>query len=114
MAVLNVSPEALVDLQEIKKYITNDLGNPTAAKKTVAGITKSIRRLRKFPNSGSPLSAHVVIQTDYRFLVYGNYLTFYRYNGKTVVVTRVLYGKRDYLAILFRDLPQGDMFELPK
>ena len=107
MAALNVSPEALADLQEIKKYITDELGNPAAAKRMVTGITKAMRRLKRFPRSGAPLSSHVEIPTDYRFVVYGNYLAFYRYSGDTVFVIRVLYGKRDYISILFPNLP-GD------
>uniref|UniRef100_S0DD98 Putative toxin-antitoxin system protein n=1 Tax=termite gut metagenome TaxID=433724 RepID=S0DD98_9ZZZZ len=109
MAALNISPEALVDLQEIKKYITDELDNPIAAKRITAEIIKAMRRLKTFPNSGAPLSPHVVIQTDYRFLVCGNYLVFYRYNGKTAMVARILHGRRDYLAVLFHDLPQREM-----
>jgi addiction module RelE/StbE family toxin len=103
MAALNISPEALADLQEIKRYITDELDNPVAAKRIVTKIIKSMRRLKRFPNSGSPLLSHVVIPTDYRFLVCGNYLIFYKYNGKVVMVSRVLLGKRDYLSILFSE-----------
>jgi len=108
MATINISPQALEDLQDIRRHITDELCNPTAAKRIVAKITKAIRRLKRFPGSGSPLASHAVIQTDYRFLVCGNYLTFYRYNGATVIVVRVLHGKRDYLSVLFCDLPQDD------
>ena len=108
MATLHVSPEALVDLQEIRKYITDELDNPTAAKRTVAGITKAMRRLKRFPASGAPLASHVDIQTDYRFVVYGNYLVFYRHSGNAVMVSRVIYGKRDYISILFPNTSTPD------
>ena len=44
------------------------------------------------------------VESDYRFLVSGNYLAFYRAYGNTVYVDRILYGRRDYLRILFGDV----------
>lgn len=44
------------------------------------------------------------IESDYRFLVSGNYLIFYRAYGAEVYIDRVLYGRRDYLRILFDGL----------
>jgi plasmid stabilization system protein ParE len=108
MAALNVSPEALKDLQDIKWYITEELNNPSAAMRIVAKITKAMKRLKRFPGSGAPLAAHVVLHTDYRFLVCGNYLIFYRNIGQTVIVSRIFYGGRDYLSILFPKLPRED------
>ena len=43
------------------------------------------------------------MESDYRFLVSGNYLVFYRAYGKDVYIDRVLYGRRDYMLILFGD-----------
>jgi addiction module RelE/StbE family toxin len=108
MAALNISPEALEDLQDIKKYISEELSNPAAAMRIVERITKAVKRLKRFPSSGAPLAAHVSLQTDYRFLVCGNYLAFYRIIGKTVIVSRVLYGRRDYIAVLFPALTKKD------
>lgn len=55
---------------------------------------------------GAPLSSIVDIQTDYRFLVCANYLIFYRYENRIVFVSRVLYARRNYMRILFRDLTE--------
>lgn len=44
-----------------------------------------------------------IIESDYRFLVSGNYLIFYRACGTEVYIDRVLYGRQDYLRILFDD-----------
>ncbi len=106
MAKLNISPEALADLEGIKRYISEELGNPAAATRIVKKIMTSVKRLRRFPGSGAPLAAHAVIQTDYRFLVCGSYLAFYRIVGTTVIVSRVLNGRRDYLSILFPELSE--------
>lgn len=42
-------------------------------------------------------------ESDCRFLVSGNYLVFYRAYGKDVYIDRVLYGRREYMRILFGD-----------
>lgn len=103
MLKLRISPEAEGDLIEIKEYISVELGNPIAAINTVRKITQAVRRLAGFPYMGALLSSVVDVQSDYRFLVCGNYLAFYRCDSEAVYVVRVLYGRRDYLKILFDD-----------
>ena len=95
------TPEAEDDLAGIKEYITDHLENPIAAVNTVTSITKRIRRLEQFPDMGARVSSVVNIVTDYRFLVCGSYLAFYRTDGNDVKIIRVLYGRSDYVRILF-------------
>ena len=104
MAKLQISPEAKNDLKEIKEYITTELDSPNAAINTISKITKAIRTLKRFPDIGSMLSSVASIQSNYRFLVCGNYLVFYRHEHGVVSVVRVIYGKRDYMKILFADI----------
>ena len=101
MNEIKFSPEAISDLQQTKAYITNELCNEQAAVNTIAKITKRIRMLADFPASGAPLSSIVNFETDYRFLVCGNYTAFYRIEDKTVHIIRVLYGRRNFMKILF-------------
>lgn len=104
MNELYMSPEAQTDLEEIKSYIADELENPTAALATVNRITKTLRILRTHAFAGAPLSSVTDVESDYRFLVSGNYLAFYRAYGNTVYVDRILYGRRDYLHTLFGDM----------
>jgi len=106
MNKLAISPEARNDLEEIKAYVCDELENPIAAVNVVSRITKKIKTLPKTPGIGVPLSSKVPFDTDYRFLVCGNYLAFYRFENKTVYVDRVLYGRRDYVKILFPELSE--------
>ena len=101
MADIQFAPEALRDLEEIRDFISEDLANLPAANNTVSGILDNIKILASFPEIGSPLSAIVNIETNYRFLVCGHYMTFYRFEGGTVYVIRILYGRRNYMEILF-------------
>ncbi len=97
---LYLSPDAQNDLAEIKSYITKDLENPQAAMSVVSKIMKTIRLLREQALIGTPLSSIADVSTDYRFLVSGSYMVFYRAAGNDVFVDRVLYGRRNYLRIL--------------
>lgn len=104
MYKISFSPEAVDDLKEIKQYIKDELCNEQAAKNTVAKILKKIKLLSDFPESGSSLSAIIGFDTDYRYLVCDNYIAFYRIENKNVLVVRVLYGRRNYMQILFGDI----------
>ena len=108
---LHLSIEAQSDLAEIKAYITQDLENPVAARSTVQKIMKDIRRLREYAFIGTPLSSITGEESDYRFLVTGSYLTFYRVDGHNIFVDRVLYGRRDYLRILFGNISDSETSE---
>jgi addiction module RelE/StbE family toxin len=106
MNKLLISPEAREDLEGIKAYIHDELENPTAAINVISRITKSLKKLKDMPGIGPCLSLKVPFETGYRFLVCGNYLAFYRYEDKTVFVDRILYGRRDYVKILFPKIEQ--------
>ena len=101
---LHLSFEAQNDLAAIKDYIASDLENPQAALSTVSRITKTIRVLRDHALIGTPLSAVADVVSDYRFLISGNYMIFYRANGSDIYIDRVLYSRRDYLRVLFEDM----------
>lgn len=101
MANIQFAPEALRDLEEIRNYISEDLANLSAANNTVSGILDNIKILASFPEIGSPLSAIVNMETNYRFLVCGKYMAFYRFEDGTVYIIRILYGRRNYMEILF-------------
>lgn len=107
MSEIKFSPEAKTDLQQIKVYIAFELCNEKAAVNTVSNIMKHIGQLSAFPLSGAPLSSVVDFKTDYRFLVCENYTAFYRVQNDTVYIVRVLYGRRDYMRILFGEPPEN-------
>lgn len=105
---IRVTPAALNDLKEIKAYIENDLSNPIAANNVIKRIIEDYSHLENSPYMGASLSAKVPFETDYRFIVSGNYLVFYKVDEKYVSIYRVLYGRRDYLKIIFDDIEFND------
>jgi len=105
MNSLHLSEEAQNDLAEIKAYIGETLLNPSAALATISKITKSLRILYTYTEAGALLSSIADIESDYRFIVSGNYMIFYRAYGKDVYIDRILYARRDYMRVLFGNVP---------
>lgn len=101
MNKLFLSPEAQGDLAEIKAYITYELENEPAALRTVSRITSQLRKLEIRGDLGARLSSVADVESDYRYLRCGHYMAFYRFDGEAVYADRILYGKRDYLRVLF-------------
>ncbi len=108
---LRYSSQSRRDLEEIWDYIATELQNSSAAVRIVSAIMDSVDQLTDFAEMGAPLSSIVNVESDYRFLVNGNYLTFYRVHGDEVYVDRILYGRRDYLRILFGDILEEETAE---
>ena len=78
----------------------------------ITKIIKDYSLLETSPRLGPSLSSIIHIDTDYRFLVSGEYIIFYKTEGEYVSIYRILYGARDYLKILFSDKLTGeDPFE---
>ena len=98
------SPKALADLDEIFDYISNKLANPIAAESIVNGILDTADMLKDHSEIGKPLYFSDDIFSGYRYLVYRNYLVFYRINNDIAYIDRILYGKRDYICLLIKDL----------
>lgn len=99
---IDYSPRALKDLDEIWDYIEFKLCNPIAAKNTVNGIMDKVDGLASFSESGAKLEFEDGIESGYRYVVFKNYIVFYRLRlDNTVYVDRVLYCGRDYMRILF-------------
>ena len=109
MAKVRYSQIAKLDLEQIGDYILEELKNPTAALRTVNRIQDAVDKLNDFPHIGTSLSARYENVNNYRFLVCENYLVFYREQAGDVYIDRILYGKRDYLKILFGGLPEEEI-----
>ena len=107
MYAIKFSPLAQSDLEEVQSYISHTLHNPVAAKNLLQKIKEAVFSLRTFPQIGAPLAINGQM-TIYRYLACKNYLIFYHIDDMDVRVDRVLYGRRDYLSILFDDMTKGD------
>lgn len=96
------SPTALNDLDEIYDYTANALKNPDAADNTINKILDKTDLIADNPEMGTRLFFDNDLFSGYRYLVSDNYLAFYRISADSVFVDRVIYGKRDFMKLLFR------------
>ncbi len=106
MTKIVYSPNAIADLEQIGDYIAETLKSPLATFNMVSKIQDSIDKLSDFPKLGSLLSSVTELDPNYRFLVSGNYLVFYRADTDMVYIDRILCGRRDYISVLFGDITE--------
>lgn len=100
MYKLVYAPKALDDLQNIKDYTVSTHG-VEVAKRAMKKLTSTARNLERFSEEGPNLGDLIQVSTDYRYLyVKPNYL-FYRIEGDTIKIVRVLNEKQNFMQILF-------------
>ena len=99
--LIDFSPDAMVELDEIKDYISLVLKNPGGANRIVNGILDEIERLSESPEMGVNFVSKVGFPTDLRYLIVEKFIVVYRNEEECVKVLHVFYGRRNYLKILF-------------
>lgn len=100
---IRYSPEAKRDMEGIRSYLSDELHNPSTARNTIKLIFERVSSLKRHPLIGEALDDFITVKTDYRKLVCGNYIAFYRVEKGYANIIRVLYGPSDYLHTLFGD-----------
>lgn len=101
---LQYSALAISDLDEIWDYFADECDNVEAAEQTVNTILGSVENLKEFPQIGTSLNKIIPIESNYRFLVSGHYLIFYRIEDSNVYIDRILHFRRNYINILFGEI----------
>ena len=95
---VRIYPAAEQDLLEIIEYL-NTL-SPQAALKYYDLLTEQIAGLSSFPERCPRPKDLALIAKGYRYLNVKDYLVFYKVIGDTVQIHRILYGCRNYQALL--------------
>ncbi len=103
---LKYTPEAISDLQEIKRYIKTTLHNPAAANRISKAILDTCSALKRFPEMGISVEAKTDFETDLRMLVCENQIALYRIDmdTSTVSIARIVNARQDYIRLLFGDM----------
>lgn len=105
---IHYTPKALKELDEIWDYIFSLTGSLDTAGRIVERIIAAIDRLETFSHLGTPLSDAIPLERGYRFLVSGSYIIIYHVTKRDVYIDRVLYGRQDYLRLLFPDVSDDE------
>lgn len=101
---IKYTPAAVDDMDEIFSYISRE--NVASAENMLDMLNSRIRQLAEFSHMGAvlPEEKYPLIDRGYRFIVVQPYLIFYRIMGETIIIYRILHGRRDYLRELFDSL----------
>lgn len=103
---LRYTPEAISDLQEIKRYIKNTLHNPTAALRISKAMLDACSSLKSFPKMGMSIESKTGFETDLRMLTCENWVAVYRIEDESgmISIARIIDARQDYMRILFGEL----------
>jgi toxin ParE1/3/4 len=93
MKRLRVSLYAERDLDSIWRYIATDTGSIDVADRVIDSIVRHFSLLAKQPKAGR---SREDIDSGVRSFPSGNYLIYYRESRSHLVISRILYGKRDH------------------
>ena len=99
MAQIKWTEPALEDLYGIAEYIALD--KPNAAKKLVANVFDSVKRLKKFPLSGKV--PEELKDSRYREIIVGPCRIFYRTEDDLVYILFVMRGERALRNFILQD-----------
>ena len=99
---IKMTPKAADDLDNIYRYISEELFAISAAANILERLEKEIMRLKEFPFSCNYVADEYLRNKGYRKLIVDNYIVFYliKEEKDKIIIMRVLYGKQKYEDLL--------------
>ena len=97
MLNLRINPLVATDLKEIRNYIAED--NEAHAAKTIHEIYSKFENIQMFPGIGADLSKRVSFRTDYKYVVWKDYVIIYKAGKEFVEIYRVINRYQDITRI---------------
>jgi len=94
------TPIAEQDLHDIFDYISLELDSPQAADRLIDRIQAAVEAVCDFPFSRPLLNDETLHDKGYRIIVVDNFNVFYIVKNQSIIIQRVLYGRRNYDALL--------------
>lgn len=97
MMKLRINPLVAEDLKTIKNFIAED--NADKALETVQEIYRQFENIQQFPSIGADLSKRVRFKTDYKYVVWNDYIVLYKVAEEAVEIYRVVTRYQDITRI---------------
>lgn len=97
MMKLRINPLVATDLKEIRDFIAED--NVEKAMETVEEIYKRFENIQLFPSIGTDLSKRVNFRTEYKYVVWNDYVIIYKISKEFVEIYRVVNRYQDITRI---------------
>ena len=97
-----ITNTANLDLQKITNDVLSVSRSVDITINFIEELKTSLERLKTFPDSGAMPKDRYLLSQNYRFIVYKDYLAFYKIDeeSKKVYVETIFNGKLDYTRIL--------------
>ena len=92
------SDDAIADIKSIKDFYSNEKYSKEQVKKLYAQIKTTIEYLHQHPEIGKRIT--VELYSDYRYIVAGLYLIFYKVYDGIIYIVRVVHERRSLVADL--------------
>ena len=99
---IEYSQAAIRDLDRVWNEVYEASKEADIATRYVDGLMDCVAEKRAFPKSGAPLYYENRF-TGYYCVVFKAYMAFYRIVEERILVDRVVFGRSDYMRIIFQD-----------
>lgn len=90
---LRINPVLAENLKIIKKFIAEDNANKVL--EMVQEIYRQFENIQQFPYIGADLSKRVSFKTDYKYVVWNDYVVLYKVIKEAVEIYRVVNRYQD-------------------
>ena len=97
MMKLRINPLVVTDLKDIRDFIAED--NVEKAVETVDEIYGKFENIQLFPGMGADLSKRVNFRTEYKYVVWNDYVIIYKVWKEFVEIYRVVNRYQDITRI---------------
>ena len=97
MMKLRINPLVVADLKGIRDFIAED--NAEKALETVEEIYGKFENIQLFPGMGADLSKRVNFRTEYKYVVWNDYVIIYKVGKEFVEIYRVVNRYQDITRI---------------
>lgn len=97
MMKLRINPLVAADLKVIKDFIAED--NEDKALETVQEIYRQFENIHQFPYIGADLFKRVGFKTNYKYVVWNDYVGLYKVGKEAVEIYRVVNRYQDITKI---------------
>ena len=97
MMKLRINPLVAKDLKSIKDFIAED--NVDKALETQQKIYHQFENIQQFPYIGADLSKRVSFKTDYKYVLWEDYVVLYKVSKEVVEIYRVVNRYQDITRI---------------
>lgn len=97
MMKLRINPLVVTDLKDIRDFIAED--NAEKAVETMNEIYGKFENIQLFPGMGTDLSKRVNFRTEYKYVVWNDYVIIYKVGKEFVEIYRVVNRYQDITRI---------------